>query len=115
MNAKVKTETIWEVYSNTDLTEGRGREFVLGYAIDEVTAAIIGQGRYVMGTDCPVKKVDVEIVEYGAAKYILGGPVLSASPEARATYNKKNRGQSRKTAPIRTCQTDRFGKICFGS
>lgn len=47
------TKKIYIVYTNTDLTEGRGWEVPLYYCENEATAKRLGKGRYVQGTDCP--------------------------------------------------------------
>ena len=58
MNELVET-TMYIVYTNSDLTEGRGWEHPLYYTESMSTAVRLGRKKYVQGTDCPVyeKKV----------------------------------------------------------
>lgn len=49
------------VYSNTDLTEGRGSEYPMHICKTEATARRLSKGRYVMGTDCPIREVEIII------------------------------------------------------
>lgn len=49
--------TVWAVMSNTDLTEGRGREYVKEYCETRSTAVRRGKNGYVQGTHCPVSPV----------------------------------------------------------
>ena len=51
--------TLWAVYTNSDLTEGRGREYVAHFCRSEATALRLAKKGYVQGTDCPVKAVKV--------------------------------------------------------
>jgi hypothetical protein len=44
------------VYTNTDLTEGRGREYPTHVCESWATAHRLGKGGYVQGTNCPVQK-----------------------------------------------------------
>ncbi|WP_156374424.1 hypothetical protein [Pseudorhodoferax sp. Leaf274] len=43
--------TVYAVYTNTDLTEGRGRQYVTHYCETEATARRVGSRGYVMGSD----------------------------------------------------------------
>lgn len=52
-------ETLWAVYTNTDLTEGRGGQYVKYFCKLQATAIRLGKNGYVQGTDCPVKEVEV--------------------------------------------------------
>jgi hypothetical protein len=55
--------TLWAVYTNDDLTEGRGREFIKHFCATQATAFRLAKGKYVQGTDCPVKQVEVMCIE----------------------------------------------------
>jgi len=50
----MEQKTAYIVYTNTDLTEGRGQQIVLGICELPTTAARIGARKYVQGSDCPV-------------------------------------------------------------
>jgi hypothetical protein len=50
-------KTLFAVYTNTDLTEGRGNEYIHALTEKEITAKRLAKGRYVQGTDATVKEV----------------------------------------------------------
>ena len=52
-------EILWAVYTNTDLTEGRGRQYVSHFCRLQATAIRLAKKGYVQGSDCPVKPVEV--------------------------------------------------------
>lgn len=52
-------ETLWAVHTNSDLTEGRGRQYVKYFCRTKATAYRLGRGGYVQGSDCPVSEVKV--------------------------------------------------------
>jgi hypothetical protein len=52
----VEEKTVWVVWSNTDLTEGRGQNFALYYCETKATAMRLAKGKYVMGSNCPVEE-----------------------------------------------------------
>lgn len=56
-------ETLWAVYTNADLTEGRGREYVKHFCKLQATANRLAKRGYVQGTDCPVKPVTVLVLD----------------------------------------------------
>ena len=58
MSELVET-TMYIVYTNSDLTEGRGWEHPLYYTESMSTAMRLGRKKYVQGSDCPIyeKKV----------------------------------------------------------
>lgn len=53
---KTKTKEVFAVWTNTDLTEGRGREVVLAFCEVEATANRLVKGSYVMGSDGRITK-----------------------------------------------------------
>lgn len=65
----------WIVETNTDLTEGRGRQQITHVAAQEATAARLAKGKYVMGSDCPIRRV--ELLLHNGRLY---GPVTPALP-----------------------------------
>lgn len=62
--------TAWVVYTNTDLTEGRGWQYPLHVCDKEATAIRLAHKAGVMGSDAEVKAVN--LVRAGGAWY---GPV----------------------------------------
>jgi len=55
--SKVKTRKVFAVWTNTDLTEGRGTEYIECYTELRSTAIRLARGNYVMGTDSRVTEV----------------------------------------------------------
>ena len=56
MSDALDRREVWLVKSNTDCTEGRGREYVKYVAETEATAIRLGLKGYVQGSNCPVVK-----------------------------------------------------------
>ena len=52
-------KTVWVAYTNTDCTEGRGYDFPIAACELEVTARRLARGRYVQGSDGPIRPVDL--------------------------------------------------------
>lgn len=50
---------VYVVWTNTDLSEGRGREYAMAYTKLEATARRLARRNYVQGTDCHVTKADL--------------------------------------------------------
>jgi len=75
----MQERTVYAVYTNTDLTEGRGREYAKYYCELESTARRLAIGGYVMGTDCPVKAVKLFLHE--GSWYAPGPLITGPSPE----------------------------------
>lgn len=61
---------VWQVYCNTDLTEGRGSEYILYHCKSLATAQRLAKGRYIMGSDCPIHKGN--IYKLGSVYYVPG-------------------------------------------
>lgn len=70
----VEKLTLWAVYTNDDLTEGRGRQFVKHFCKTQATANRLGKRGYVQGTDCPVEPVEAICLE---GKYFLPTSMLN--------------------------------------
>lgn len=76
------------VLSNTDLTEGRGRDCVLHVCETRETAHRLSRGAYVQGSDCPVsERLAVKI----GGRWLVPGTIVSESKEDRklAESNKR--------------------------
>lgn len=65
----------WGVYTNTDLTEGRGRQFLLHICDLKATAIRLASKAGVMGSDAKVTQVN--LIKVGDEFY---GPVYIKSP-----------------------------------
>lgn len=51
-----KTKDVWIAWTNTDCTEGRGRQIPLAVCATKSTAIRLGKEGYIQGGNCPVKK-----------------------------------------------------------
>lgn len=55
MNRTIQgTKKVWAVWTNTDLTEGRGYKKILAVCGKKATAIRLGRKKYVQGSDCPI-------------------------------------------------------------
>ena len=50
-----ESKMIWSVFTNTDLTEGRGTEYAVYNCTDKTTARRLAQRAGVMGSPAPIK------------------------------------------------------------
>lgn len=57
-----QTEQAWAVWTNTDLTEGSGLQYVRYVARLSSTARRLARGNYVQGTNCPVQPVTLYLI-----------------------------------------------------
>lgn len=58
-----KVKEVFVVYGNTDLTEGRGANYVKSVCAIATTAHRIAKGGYVQGSDCPVRAVKAYYID----------------------------------------------------
>lgn len=75
-----ETKTIYVVWTNTDLTEGRGHQIPIAYAESATTAARLAMKRGVMGSDADVRPFDA--VKHGG---YWCAPVTIERPNDRDT------------------------------
>lgn len=66
----MKFRDVWIVWSNTDLTEGRGREYPKHICESWETACRLSRGGYVQGSNCPIYKG--KAIEYNCVTYVPG-------------------------------------------
>lgn len=93
-------ETVFAAYSNTNLTDGNGWEYPLAVCKTKATANRMGKGRYVQGTDCDVR--EVEVFRFNRVLY---GPIYLHLPTTeddrkQAEIDKKNEAERKKQAAI---------------
>lgn len=69
----------WAVWVNTDLTEGRGHEYVLGFYECKTTALRFAKGRNVMGSDGRVQRE--RLVQMYGHLYAPGALICPPSKE----------------------------------
>ena len=87
----METKEVWVAWSNSDLTEGRGRGFALYVCEQQETAIRLGAGKYVQGTNCPVEKVTAVKLD---GQWLVPGEIIRESKEdkkARLAREKKER------------------------
>lgn len=75
---------VYQVISNQDLTEGRGRAVTLGHFLDKRIAGNFAHGRGVMGTDAEVRTITATVVRLNGddfhledGTYILGEKITT--------------------------------------
>jgi hypothetical protein len=90
---KNKTQKVYAVWSNTDLTEGRGYEYAKYICWNEATAIRLSKGAYTMGSDARVR--EIELIFHN--NYWCG-PVLIHSPNAADNEIEKTLELKRKAA-----------------
>lgn len=81
-----ETKAVWVVWTNTDLTEGRGWELPLHVAESPETASRLGRKGYVMGTDCHVTE---EVAVKVNGKWLIPGCIAQESAEDKAARLKR--------------------------
>ena len=81
-------KNFWVVYTNSDLTEGRGREFPLAVCELKSTAIRLGKNNYVQGSDCPVRQM--ELFEHEGKLYVPFS-IINVIPPTKADIIKQKR------------------------
>lgn len=69
---------IFCVFTNTDLTEGRGAQVPLALCEVEQTAKRLAKGKYIMGSDAPLSKI--KMVEVGGVWHVPASAVTIHKP-----------------------------------
>lgn len=64
LTAAVRVEIGYEVITNTDTTEGRGRNYTLGVCSNESAAKALAKGQGVMGSNAEVRRTTFLRVQY---------------------------------------------------
>jgi hypothetical protein len=88
VSMKVFREEVYSTYTNTELNEGRGRKVLIGHFTEESDALKAGKGRYVMGSDCPVKKETVTVRIFESFEEFKGSKI-SDSVESKKLTNEE--------------------------
>lgn len=68
-------KTAYAVWTNTNLTGGRGTEYIKTICEKQATAIRIAKKGYIMGDNCPISKVEIF-----AKEHTLYGPVHIIAP-----------------------------------
>ena len=61
---KIFREKGFEIIGNTDLTEGRGRQYTIAYTSNRTTANYIAKGKGVMGTIAEIKPTTIKVIVF---------------------------------------------------
>lgn len=97
---------VWAVWTNTDLTEGRGREYIKCFCEIEATAQRIAKGGYVMGTDGRVTQESLIRVDgkwYGPGP--LREPPSVADKQREAELSRERAARAAKAAALERART----------
>lgn len=89
---------LWAVYTNSDLTEGRGREYVKHFCRTEATAHRLSKRGYVQGSDCPVKQVTALVLD---GKHVLPLSIINVVEPTREDKDNELRIHNRRAALTR--------------
>jgi len=89
---KPKMRTVWAVWTNTDLTEGRGREYVKVFCELQSTARRLAKNGYVMGTDC---RVTEERFAYIDGMWYAPGPCVDPGTREDIQEEERVRAEER--------------------
>ena len=72
---------VYVAYSNTDCTEGRGYDVPIAVCEIEATAIRLAKGRYIQGSNGPVRKV--ELVEVDGKFFFPNSAVSVVKPNSQ--------------------------------
>jgi uncharacterized protein (DUF2126 family) len=76
---------VWVAWTNTDCTEGRGKEVVEYVCETEATARRLGKQRYIQGTNCPISEsIAVKVNN----KWLIDGSIQVATTADVLMQNK---------------------------
>jgi len=81
----------YEVITNSDLTEGRGRSVHVAYTTNDFTAKQIAKGKGVMGTDAEVRAINKTIRVYETHSEYLGSKQEEIRKKALAKLTKEEK------------------------
>lgn len=99
-----KTQKAYAVWSNTDLTEGRGYEYARCICSKETTAIRLSKGAYVMGSDARVTEVELIFHNnYWCGPVYIHGPSI-ADTEMEKKLELKRKAEEAKAAAILKAQ-----------
>lgn len=69
--ATIRTETLYRVIGNTDLEEGRGKSYTVGWFVNRVDAKRSAKGEGVFGGDWPIDQEQKDVVVLPNGKMFL--------------------------------------------
>lgn len=69
---------IYVAMSNSDLNEGKGRQYPLFFCWLRATAVRLGKKKYVQGTDCPIKESWAYMIDgHWHVKHAIQDPTIA--------------------------------------
>ena len=77
-NHMTEKRTVWVAYTNTDCTEGRGHDVPIAVCATEATALRLARGRYVQGSNGPVRTM--ELVKIDGKWYAPSSAIAVVEP-----------------------------------
>jgi hypothetical protein len=75
-----ETKTVYVAYSNTDLTEGRGRDYPIAVCEMKITAERLARKRYVQGSNGPVRSMQLVKID---GKWYAPGEAVNVIPPTK--------------------------------
>ena len=72
------TKTVWVAYTNTDCTEGRGKDVPIAVCAAEATALRLARKKYVQGSDGPVRPM--ELLQLDGKWYVPSAAISVVDP-----------------------------------
>ncbi len=94
----MESRTLYVVFTNTDLTEGRGWQYPIGYSFNEYTALRVAKKKGVMGTDGDVSGYPTLIVD---GKEYVPVSLLNIQRPEQADIDKEQADKKRKETVAR--------------
>lgn len=73
-----ESKEIWVAWTNTDCTEGRGRQIPKAICATKATAIRLGRRGYVQGSDCPVS---CEVAVKVKGRWLVPGEITPPTKE----------------------------------
>lgn len=90
--------TLWAVHTNSDLTEGRGRQYVAYFCRTEATAIRLARRGYVQGSDCPVSEVKCLVLD---GKHVLPISLINVVEPSKEDEAAERKLEARRAAIAR--------------
>ena len=87
--------TLWAVYTNSDLTEGRGRQYVAHFCRTEATAIRLARRGYVQGSNCPVEPVTCLVLD---GKHVLPVSLINVVEPSKEDEAEERKLEARRAA-----------------
>jgi hypothetical protein len=97
-----ETKTVYVVWANTDMTEGRGVEYIKHFCEKESTAQRLAKKGYVMGSDA--RYTEQTLYKHDGRWF---GPVMISSPSEQDSRQEAELARQREAKAKRTAAINR--------